>query len=173
MPRWGASWKRAVAKSYLRTTRLLAQGSSLSHRGAYCDLDPNYRDRFGRPLLRLTFDFHPNDLKMSHFVTGKLAAIARAMRPDWMTIANREAPYSVVPYQSTHNVGGAAMGADRGSSVVNPYLQSWDLANLFVIGASAFPQNPGYNPTGTVAALALHASDAITQRYLRAPGPLA
>ncbi len=173
VPRWGASWKRAVAKSYLRTTRLLAQGSSLSHRGAYCDLDPNYRDRFGRPLLRLTFDFHPNDLKMSHFVTGKLAAIARAMRPDWMTIANREAPYSVVPYQSTHNVGGAAMGADRGSSVVNPYLQSWDLANLFVIGASAFPQNPGYNPTGTVAALALHASDAITQRYLRAPGPLA
>lgn len=172
-PRWGAEWKRAVAKSYLRTTRLLASGSSLSHRGAYCDLDPTYRDRFGRPLLRLTFDFHPNDLRMSHFVTERLAEIGRAMGPEWLTIEKRQAPYSIVPYQSTHNVGGAIMGADPETSVVNPYLQSWDCDNLFVVGASAFPQNASYNPTGTVAALALRTADAIIGRYLRAPGSLA
>ena len=172
-PRWGAEWKRAVAKSYLRTTRLLASGSSLSHRGAYCDLDPSYRDRFGRPLLRLTFDFHPNDLRMSHFVTDRLAEIGRAMGPEWLTIEKRQAPYSIVPYQSTHNVGGAIMGVDPETSVVNPYLQSWDCDNLFVVGASAFPQNASYNPTGTVAALALRTADAIIGRYLRAPGSLA
>ena len=172
-PRWGAGWKRAVAKSYLRTTRLLASGSSLSHRGAYCDLDPSYRDRFGRPLLRLTFDFHPNDLRMSHFVTDRLAEIGRAMGPEWLTIEKRQAPYSIVPYQSTHNVGGAIMGTDPETSVVNPYLQSWDCDNLFVVGASAFPQNASYNPTGTVAALALRTADAIIGRYLRAPGSLA
>ena len=172
-PRWGAEWKRAVAKSYLRTTRLLASGSSLSHRGAYCDLDPTYRDRFGRPLLRLTFDFHPNDLRMSHFVTDRLAEIGRAMGPEWLTIEKRQAPYSIVPYQSTHNVGGAIMGVDPETSVVNPYLQSWDCDNLFVVGASAFPQNASYNPTGTVAALALRTADAIIGRYLRAPGSLA
>ena len=172
-PRWGAEWKRAVAKSYLRTTRLLASGSSLSHRGAYCDLDPTYRDRFGRPLLRLTFDFHPNDLRMSHFVTDRLAEIGRAMGPEWLTIEKRQAPYSIVPYQSTHNVGGAIMGTDPETSVVNPYLQSWDCDNLFVVGASAFPQNASYNPTGTVAALALRTADAIIGRYLRAPGSLA
>lgn len=172
-PRWGAEWKRAVAKSYLRTTRLLASGSSLSHRGAYCDLDPTYRDRFGRPLLRLTFDFHPNDLRMSHFVTDRLAEIGRAMGPEWLTIEKRQAPYSIVPYQSTHNVGGAIMGTDPETSVVNPYLQSWDCDNLFVVGASAFPQNASYNPTGTVAALALRTADAIIGRYLGAPGSLA
>ncbi|MGC8524306.1 MAG: GMC family oxidoreductase [Acidibrevibacterium sp.] len=172
-PRWGAEWKRAVAKSYLRTTRLLASGSSLSHRGAYCDLDPTYRDRFGRPLLRLTFDFHPNDLRMSHFVTDRLAQIGRAMGPEWLAVEQRKAPYSIVPYQSTHNVGGAIMGADPETSVVNPYLQSWDCDNLFVVGASAFPQNASYNPTGTVAALALRTADAIIGRYLRAPGSLA
>ena len=172
-PRWGAEWKRAVAKSYLRTTRLLASGSSLSHRGAYCDLDPTYRDRFGRPLLRLTFDFHPNDLRMSHFVTDRLAEIGRAMGPEWLTIEKRQARYSIVPYQSTHNVGGAIMGVDPETSVVNPYLQSWDCDNLFVVGASAFPQNASYNPTGTVAALALRTADAIIGRYLRAPGSLA
>lgn len=172
-PRWGAPWKRAVAKSYLRSTRLLASGSSLSHRGAYCDLDPTYRDRFGRPLLRLTFDFHPNDLRMSEFVTDRLAEIARAMRPEWLVVEKRRAPYSIVPYQSTHNVGGAIMGTAPATSVVNPYLQSWDCDNLFVVGAAAFPQNPSYNPTATVAALALRTADAIISRYLRAPGPLA
>jgi len=53
---------------------------------------------------------------------------------------------------------------DPRTSVLNRYLQSWDVANLFVLGASAFPQNAGYNPTGTVSALAFWAADAIRNR---------
>ncbi|HLE71842.1 MAG TPA: hypothetical protein VJH87_19330, partial [Vicinamibacteria bacterium] len=41
-----------------------------------------------------------------------------------------------------------------------------------VVGASAFPQNAGYNPTGTVGALAYWAADAIVQQYVKRPGPL-
>ncbi len=77
-----------------------------------------------------------------------------------------------MPYQSTHNTGGAIMGADPKTSALNKYLQSWDVPNVFVIGASAFPQNAGYNPTGTVGALAFHAADAIITKYLKSPGPL-
>jgi gluconate 2-dehydrogenase alpha chain len=44
--------------------------------------------------------------------------------------------------------------------------------NLFVLGASVFPQNPGYNPTGTVGALTFWAARAIKEQYLRNPGPL-
>ena len=43
----------------------------------------------------------------------------------------------------------------------------------FLKGGAAFPQNPGYNPTGTVAALAYTCADAIRERYVKAPGPLA
>jgi gluconate 2-dehydrogenase alpha chain len=78
-----------------------------------------------------------------------------------------------VPYQTTHNTGGAVMSADPGSGVVNRYLQSWDVPNLFVLGAGAFPQNAGYNPTGTVAALTYWSAKAIRERYLASPGPLA
>jgi cytochrome c553 len=62
-------------------------------------------------------------------------------------------PYDIKPYQTTHNTGGTIMGATPADSVVNRYLQSWDLHNLFVMGAGVFPQNAGYNPTDTVAAL--------------------
>ena len=64
------------------------------------------------------------------------------------------------------------MGADRKTSALNRYLQSWDVSNLFVMGASAFPQNAGYNPTGTVGALAFWAAKAIREQYLKNPGPL-
>ena len=85
-------------------------------------------------------------------------------------VAKRVGSWDVVPYQTTHNTGGAIMGSDPKSSALNKYLQSWDVANVFVMGATAFPQNAGYNPTGTVAALAYHAADAIKSQYLKAPG---
>lgn len=64
------------------------------------------------------------------------------------------------------------MGSDPTTSVVNRYLQSWDVPNVFVVGASAYPQNPGYNPTGTMGALSLWAADAIIKQYMKNPGPL-
>jgi gluconate 2-dehydrogenase alpha chain len=109
---------------------------------------------------------------MSKFVTAKAAEIAKAMKPRSMHVKNREGHYSIVPYQTTHNTGGAIMGTDPRTSVVNRYLQSWDVPNLFVMGACAFPQNPGYNPTGTVGALTFWAARAIKEQYLRNPGPL-
>ena len=82
------------------------------------------------------------------------------------------ARYSIVPYQSTHNTGGAIMGTDPKTSALNRYLQCWDVPNVFVTGASAFAQNAGRNPTGPVGALAYWAAEAIKTRYLKAPGPL-
>jgi gluconate 2-dehydrogenase alpha chain len=65
------------------------------------------------------------------------------------------------------------MGLDPSTSAVNKYLQSWDVPNVFVIGANAFPQNAGYNPTDTVGALTYWALDAIKNRYIKKPGALA
>jgi gluconate 2-dehydrogenase alpha chain len=88
------------------------------------------------------------------------------------TASPRKGPYDITVYQSTHNTGGTVMGTDPSTSAVNRYLQSWDVSNLFVIGASNFPQNASYNPTDTVGALAYWAADAIVSRYLKSPGPL-
>jgi hypothetical protein len=41
-----------------------------------------------------------------------------------------------------------------------------------VADASSFPQNAGYNPTGTVGALAYHTAEAVVNRYVKKPGPL-
>lgn len=171
-PKWGSAWKKAVAANYLKAMSIATHGSVMSHRGNYLDLDPTYRDVYGRPLLRMTFDYTDNEHRMSDYITDRAAEIARAMNPREIKVNKRQGSWDVVPYQTTHNTGGAIMGADPKSSAVNRYLQSWDCPNLFIMGASAFPQNPGYNPTGTVAALAYWSADAIRNQYLKAPGAL-
>ena len=167
-PRWGTAWKEANAKWYLRGANINCQGSSYAQRTNYLDLDPDYRDSWGRPLLRMTFDFPENDLKMSEFVTGKAHEIAKAMGATITNPAPRKAPYDARPYQTTHNTGGTIMGADPKSSVVSPHLQCWEADNLFINGASVFPQNSGYNPTGPVGALGLRLGDDLVN-YLQRP----
>jgi gluconate 2-dehydrogenase alpha chain len=169
-PRWGSAWKKATAHYFNRSFNLALQGACQSYRGNYLDLDPTYRDAYGLPLLRMTFDRHDNEHRMSQYITGKAAEIAKAMGPSKLNVSPRVGKYTIVPYQSTHNTGGAVMGNDPATSAVNRYLQSWDVPNVFVIGASAFPQNGGYNPTDTVGALTYWALEAIKNRYLKQPG---
>jgi gluconate 2-dehydrogenase alpha chain len=172
-PKWGAQWKKAVAETYQHAFSLATHGSSYSYRDCWLDLDPTFKDRLGRPLMRMTFDFHDNELKMSAFLTERLADIGRAMGPAELAAHPRTGPYTVTTYQTTHNTGGTVMGTDPATSVVNRYCQSWDVHNVFVPGgASVFPQNHGYNPTDTVGALAYWTADAIKDRYLKNPGPL-
>jgi gluconate 2-dehydrogenase alpha chain len=172
VPAWGLEWKHAAAKNYLRSFNFSIHGSSMSCRGNYLDLDPTYRDVFGRPMLRMTFDFNQNDLTMSNYLTDRAAEVARAMNPREIKENRRTGSWSVVPYQTTHNTGGAIMGDNPKISVINKYSQTWDVHNVFSMGAGAFPQNAGYNPTATVAALTYHAAQEIIARYLTAPGPL-
>jgi len=147
-------------------------GGFYSYRDIYLDLDPTYKDRFGRSLVRITMDLKPNEVKQNKFLTDKFAEIIKAMGAEKIAPVYRTAPYDITTYQTTHINGGAVMGTDPNTSVVNRYLQSWDVSNLFVLGASAFPQNPGYNPTLTVGALAYWAADAIRTKYLQNPGRL-
>ena len=171
-PKWGEGWKKAMAENYLRSFSIATHGSVMSYRNSYLDLDPTYRDVYGNPLLRMTFDFHDNEHRMSRFLTAQAKRIAEAMKHRSLKVNERSGHYSIVPYQTTHNTGGTAMGDDPNTSVVNKYLQSWDVPNLFVMGASVFPQNHGYNPTGTIGALTYWAVDAMKNIYLKNPGPM-
>ena len=171
-PSWGKGWKDAVVKHYNHTVMFSLHGSSVSTRQNYLDLDPTYKDAWGQPLLRMTFDFPRNDLKMAAYVTAKAEEIGKAMGAKQVAGSPRKAPYTTTQYQTTHNTGGTVMGSDPSTSVVNRFLQSWDVPNVFVIGASVYPQNASWNPTNTLGALTYWAIDAIKNKYLKNPGRL-
>jgi len=173
-PAWGSQWKSAIKEWYGHAMAIGSHGSCMSYRGNYMDLDPTYKDQYGRPMLRLTFNWHPNDIRMTQFMRRKMEPLARSLNPDVMqsNFNGEGAMYDVRPYQSTHNVGGAIMGNDPRASVVNRYLQTHGVHNLFIMGAGAFPQNIQYNPTGLVGGLAYWAAHALRTDYLRQPRAL-
>ena len=174
VPRWGKQWKAAAKRHYLHTTDYVSQGSVMSYRDRYLDLDPTYRDSHGLPLLRMTFDWHENEYKLAAFSSAKLEEIVRAANPKkYVSVLMKPGqPYDTRFYQSTHTTGGAIMGSNPSNSVINRYSQSWDVSNLFVLGASAFPQNISYNPTGLLAGLAYFSAAQVRDAYLKSPGPL-
>jgi gluconate 2-dehydrogenase alpha chain len=171
-PSWGLEWKRAVARHYNHTILIQQHGTSTSSRLNYLDLDPTYKDAWGQPLLRMTFDFPENDIRMSQYIADKVVEIGRAMGGKTIVRGGTKRPYTTTVYQSTHNAGGAVMGDDPKTSVVNRYLQCWDVPNVFSLGGAAFPQNGTYNYSITIGALTFWALDAIKNKYLKSPGPL-
>ncbi|WP_337065212.1 GMC family oxidoreductase [Rouxiella badensis] len=171
--RWGSEWKAAYARDYQTAATINCQGTSMPTKEAYLDLDPLYKDRHGQPLLRVTFDWNGNDIRMLNYTADRAIEIMKEAGGKDITV-DRQTDMHWNPYRqlSTHTIGGAVMGADPTTSALNVYLQSWDVHNVFVVGASAFPNNGGYNPTVTVGALAIRAARAIHETYIKNPAPL-
>ena len=172
---WGADWKKAIRTYWRRHLSVGAQIESNAYRQHFVDLDPTYRDGYGDPLLRISFDWHVNEVKTAAYMGKKCTDVLNAFKPKATSVTpgGEIAPhFDVTSYQSTHVTGGTIMGSDPKATVVNDYLQMWDAPNVFIVGASNFPQNAGFNPTGTVGALAYRAADGIVNHYIKNPGPL-
>lgn len=169
---WGSQWKKAALKWNDRYGTFLSTENHFAYRQNYLDLDPTYRDKWGDPLLRVTMDWTDAERKQAAFISKKEVEIAKAMgaiainaRP---TPSARSGPPLMV---HNHSHGGAIMGASPDTSVVNPYLQHWNMPNLWVVGGSALPQGDEHS-TLTIAALAYRAADAFVTRYVKRPGAL-
>jgi gluconate 2-dehydrogenase alpha chain len=108
-------------------------------------------------------------------ITGEIARIsgAKLISAGGPASTRQSRRYLTSSYATTHLQGGAIMSATADTGVVNPWLQHWQVANLWVVGASAFPQNSSSHPTLTSVALTLRAADALIDRYLKHPGALA
>jgi len=69
---------------------------------------------------------------------------------------------------TAHMLGGATIGADADTGVLDEHLRVFGYQNLIVCDASALPANPGVNPALTITALAEYAMDHVHSRHQRA-----
>lgn len=170
---WGSEWKKEAVKAFDHNGSIFIAGEHLAYKTNYFDLDPTYRDAYGDPLLRMTMDWNDNERNLMAYMLNKASEIGRAMGAREVAASRVFQRYDVNSYKTTHLQGGAIMGDNPGNSVVNRWLQHWRMSNLFVIGASSFPQNPSGNPTLTILAQTLRTADAIVKSYLNRPELLA
>ncbi|MFZ0594234.1 MAG: GMC family oxidoreductase [Bryobacteraceae bacterium] len=107
------------------------------------------KDQFGIPVAKVTFDLRENDNRLIEY--GKKIV----MEVMWGAGAEEVVQES----RYAHLVGAARMGSDAGSSVVDKYGRTHDVANLFVCDGSILPTQGSANPGLTIQALAARAAD--------------
>jgi gluconate 2-dehydrogenase alpha chain len=167
--RWGSEWKAASLAWRDKVSGIGFTGEHLAYRHNFMDLDPQYSDKMGDPLLRFTLDWTEHEHRQRVYAAEIQMKIAKAMGVKFDETHPVKSKYNVVQYQTTHIQGGAVMGTSPENSVVNTNLQHWNVPNLWVIGASAFPQTASGNPTLTALALTYRAADAFIAPHAGRP----
>src|SRR5690625_3719244 len=76
-PSWGKDFKAKSLQYFNRSLSVGAQGASMPHRNNYLSLDDNYKDAYGNPLLRLTYDFTEQDRNLHQYISEKAADILK------------------------------------------------------------------------------------------------
>lgn len=157
-PRWGAGLKQALSRNYTRTMFALAHTTSLPLESNSVSLDPEVKDAWGLPAVRITFQEHENDLRLYRFFMDRnleLLAAAGAVKR-W------EFPLDTY-YPAVHLLGTCRMGNHPGRSVVDRSHRTHDVPNLFLVDGSSFVTGGRGQPTCTIQALAYRAGAEITR----------
>ncbi len=158
VPRWGPAFKDALAEYFPRMMTVLAHSTCLPRESNFISLDPHVKDAWGLPALRVTFDYHPDDIKNCWWLLERQKEILHAAgaRKIWTD------DLSVLAV-SRHLMGTCRMGRDPRASVVDPFHRAHDVPNLYIVDGSIFVTSARQPPTCTIQALAYRAADAIVR----------
>jgi len=155
-PRWGREWKAMVARNFTRTLTLLAHATCLPREENSIALDPDAKDAWGLPATRITFDYHPDDVRNMKFLLERQVEILEAAKAQ--KIWTDTTDLALLPHN--HLLGTCRMGDDPKTSVVDRYHRAHDVPNLFLVDGSSLV-TACCQPTCTIQALAYRAADHI------------
>ena len=166
-PRWGSGFKHALG-NYNRSMMVLTHLTTVPVESNTMTLDPDVKDAWGLPALRVTYKNHPDDLKNMAFFRDRALELLDA--------AGAQRKWGMQPgdtRSSVHLMGTCRMGNDPKTSVVDKYHRAHDVPNLFIVDGSSFVTSGRNQPTCTIQALAYRASDYIARAAKSGsiPGP--
>ncbi len=161
-PQWGAEYKRMLREYFTRSMYLLSHSTTLPIEVNSISLDPDLKDAWGLPAMRVTFKNHPDDLKTMQFLLDRQMEILDAAG------ARRKWAYPVEEItQGVHLLGTCRMGDDPKRSVVDQFHRTHDVPNLFLVDGSSFVTSGRNQPTCTIQALAYRAADHLARAAKR------
>jgi choline dehydrogenase-like flavoprotein len=163
-PEWGKGHKDFMRKYFGHAVNIFAVGEQLPQEDNRISIDPGVKDYYGIPVAKITTKLSGNDLEMLSFMSKKCKEIAEAAGAEDIVEEFSSYDLSLISHMS----GTCTMGTDPKKSVLNPYCQSHDVKNLFVIDSSCFvTEGGGDSPSLTIHAIALRASEYIINEVKR------
>lgn len=152
---FGAAFKAEVARLQPSLLQMGGFAKVVAQAANRVTVEASRPDRYGIPSPAIQFAFGDNDRALFADMMDRLSAIYEKARAEMFL---REDGLGGL---ASHETGTCRMGADSRTSVLNPFCQAHDVANLFVVDGSPFVTLPEKNPTLTIMALAVR-----TARYI-------
>jgi choline dehydrogenase-like flavoprotein len=157
-PTWGKDFKRAIERNFNRTMMVLCHTTALPIETNSITLDPEVKDAWGEPVIRLTYQYHPDDAKNLNWFKDRALELldAAGATQKWALPIDS-------PTIGVHLLGTCRMGNDPKTSVVDKFHRAHDVPNLFIVDGSSFVTSGRNQPTCTIQALAYRAADHIAR----------
>lgn len=175
---YGSAWKKEVKSRYVAQARVwIAGGEMLAQKDNRVELDPEVKDAWGIPVLKIHFQHCDNDRKIIADFQQKAAELFHKAGGEMLPgLATPPAGFPGGPGSpdatgrpralggSIHEVGTARMSLSPKDGVLNSRCRTHDIENLYVFGGNAFPSTGDKHPTLTMMALAARGCDAMLGR---------
>lgn len=160
---YGASLKDDYRYFYGATFGMSGRGEAIAREDNYCEIDPNVVDKYGIPVLRFHYNWSDYEIKQAKHMKETFAEIIETMGGvvTWGKSSAQENYGLAAPGRIIHEVGTTRMGNDPKKSVLNKFNQAHEVNNLFVVDGGPFVSQADKNPTWTILALSMRASEYI------------
>lgn len=158
---YGASLKDDYRYFYGAGFGMAGRGECIAREDNYCEIDPNVVDKYGIPVLRFHYTWSDHEIKQAKHMQDTFEEIIHNM--GGIPYGNKPGPESNYglenPGRIIHEVGTVRMGSDPKKSALNKFNQAHEVKNLFVVDGGAFVSQADKNPTWTILALSMRASE--------------
>jgi choline dehydrogenase-like flavoprotein len=183
VPGYGSAWKKEIKSRYVAQARVWNAGAEmLAQKENFVELDPEVKDHWGIPVLKIHFTHSDNDRKLIADFQQKAEELFRKAGGEIIAGLGRGGPAGFPggpgspdaskegdgPRRDTlggaiHEAGTARMSVDPKEGVLNSFCQTHDIKNLYVFGGNAFPSTGDKHPTLTMMALSARGCDHLLQ----------
>jgi choline dehydrogenase-like flavoprotein len=158
---YGASLKDDYRYFYGATFGMAGRGEAIAREDNYCEIDPSVVDKYGIPVLRFHYKWSDYEIKQAKHMQETFAELIDKM--GGVVTSGKSGPendYGLeAPGRIIHEVGTTRMGNDPKKSALNKFNQAHECKNLFVVDGGAFVSQADKNPTWTILALSMRASE--------------
>jgi choline dehydrogenase-like flavoprotein len=158
-PLYGAELARTLEDTRGAGISFTTMGDVLPRYENHVRIDDETVDAWGIPALRIETRYTDNELNMARDAKDTLSQLCEDAGFEILSAHDQMYP----PGYSIHELGTCRMGKDPKKSVLNGWNQSHDVRNLFVVDGSSFVTAGSQNPTITIMALAMRASEYLAE----------
>jgi len=158
-PRYFTEYGEALQKKLASSAGSCVQGKNfgevLPSKENRVRLNKDQQDAWGIPTLHIDARCGENERNLCKDAADAMEELYTKAGLEMLVKSDKVNP----PGYSIHELGTCRMGDDPKKSVLNKWNQCHDISNLFVVDGSSFVTGGWQNPTITILALSMRASE--------------